>query len=175
MANMSLVCELVFCNDNTFKDIDSDQVKMLLCTSKYARENPNILREIARDKAYEYLDILYNHVRDCIIANKKTRFLLGSVDDAYIIDDDVIINDLFCENDVVREILETLIIHDYVMFLTENYIDAWGGNLDNSEFSKYYRNVLYRLDLDFEETIKRTDISLGKITKGQLIAEHYRL
>ena len=170
------MCELVFCNGCAFRNVDIDQVKMLLCTSRYARENANIMREIAKDKAYVYLEILYNYVRDCIIANKKTRFENGYIsEDVYHISDDVIISDLMEEDDVVVELFKTFLIHDYSGFLVENYIDAWGGSLDNSEFSKYYRAIVVRLDLDFEKILRSIEIELVDMTKDQLIAEHHRI
>lgn len=167
MANMALVCELVFCNANTFENIDIDQAKVLVCTSKYARENPNIAKEIAKDKAYAYLDILYNNVRDTIISNRKSGI------ESFYVRDEVIINDLMEEDDTFRDMFKSFLIHDYTQFLIENYIDAW-DNMDNKEFSKYYKKVVARLNIDYEEMLRR-EIVLEDTDIEDLIAEHHRL
>jgi hypothetical protein len=166
MTNMSLVCELVFCNDSAFKNVDIDQAKILMCTSKYARENANIVKEIAKDKAYDYLDILYNYVRETIISNRETGI------DNFYIDDEIIINDLMEENDIVLDIFKNFIIHDYSQFLVENYIDAW--DMDPGRFSKYYKNIIDSLDLDYA-TLIMTDEIVVDFDKKKLIKEHYRL
>jgi hypothetical protein len=166
MANMSLVCELVFCNDNTFKNVDIEQVRMLVCTSKYALENPNIVKEIAKDKAYDYLDILYNNVRETIISDRESGI------ENFYLDDEVIINDLMEESDMVLDIFKNFIIHDYSQFLVENYIDAW--DMDPGRFSKYYKNVIDRLGLDYATLIMSDEIVVD-FDKKKLVKEHYRL
>jgi hypothetical protein len=167
MANMSLVCELVFCNDKAFINVNIEKAMMLMRTSKYACENPNIVREIAKDKAYCYLDILYNNVRESIISNRESgieNFYLG---------DEIIINDLMEENDMVCDMFKNFLIHDYSQFLVENYIDAW--DMDPGRFSKYYKNVLDRLDLDYVTLIMSEDIVIVDFDKKKLIKEHCRL
>jgi hypothetical protein len=52
--NHDLLSEIIFANDTAFADIDSRKAKMLLCASKMAQNNKNILTSIDSEKARKF-------------------------------------------------------------------------------------------------------------------------
>ena len=52
--NHDLLSEIIFANDTAFADIDSRKAKMLLCASKMAQNNKNILTSIDSEKAKRF-------------------------------------------------------------------------------------------------------------------------
>jgi hypothetical protein len=52
--NHDLLSEIIFANDTAFADIDSKKAKMLLCASKMAHNNKNILTSIDSEKARRF-------------------------------------------------------------------------------------------------------------------------
>ena len=52
--NHDLLSEIIFANDTAFADIDSRKAKMLLCASKMAQNNKNILTSIDSEKAKKF-------------------------------------------------------------------------------------------------------------------------
>ena len=52
--NHDLLSEIIFANDTAFADIDSKKARMLLCASKMAQNNKNILTSIDSEKAKKF-------------------------------------------------------------------------------------------------------------------------
>ena len=52
--NHDLLSEIIFANDTAFADIDSKKARMLLCASKMAQNNKNILTSIDSEKAKRF-------------------------------------------------------------------------------------------------------------------------
>jgi hypothetical protein len=52
--NHDLLSEIIFANDTAFADIDSNKARMMLCASKMAQNNKNILTSIDSEKARRF-------------------------------------------------------------------------------------------------------------------------
>jgi hypothetical protein len=52
--NHDLLSEIIFANDTAFADIDSNKARMMLCASKMAQNNKNILSSIDSEKAKRF-------------------------------------------------------------------------------------------------------------------------
>jgi hypothetical protein len=58
--NHSLLCEVIFANDEAFAEIDVEKAKMMLCVCKNAKNNRNIKASIDNAKARDYCKQIIN-------------------------------------------------------------------------------------------------------------------
>ena len=76
--NHDLLSEIIFANDTAFADIDSNKARMLLCASKMAQNNKNILSSIDSEKAKKFCkdikSLSYKKAKKTICEWEKTIY-----------------------------------------------------------------------------------------------------
>ena len=72
--NMNLIFEVVFSNEDAFKNITTEEAKLMVCTYKPAINTKNISESIERDKALLICNDIYNMISELIITAKYIVF-----------------------------------------------------------------------------------------------------
>ena len=91
--NHDLLSEIIFANDTAFADIDSRKAKMLLCASKMAQNNKNILTSIDSEKAKKFCKEIK------ALSYRKAKKAIYEWNEAYEADEEGVIG-LGCEEDL---------------------------------------------------------------------------
>lgn len=79
--NHDLLSEIIFVNDTAFADIDSKKARMLLCASKMAQNNKNILTSIDSEKAKRFCKEIK------ALSYKKAKKTIYEWNEAYLEDE----------------------------------------------------------------------------------------
>jgi len=153
--NYELMCELIFTNEEVFRDIAVKKAHIVACTCKVARTNKNIKLSYYRFKAREYFEKINDVVFNSIIYKKKKRYLnqenISEVDEEefnIINHYDNIIDGLKKENENVLDGFRELIVLEFKEYIY-NY-DNWEGDCDQYfyivdyfGYYEYYENHTY--------------------------------
>ena len=119
--NMELVFDIVFNNENSFKDITVEKAKMLVCTYKPAIEQCNIITPIEIDNGRELCNLVYNNIREMIIIAKHTIFQNRKNSEKKTVNYDIDFTEIVDKynklSNIARKEFDYVIVSDYLEFL----------------------------------------------------------
>lgn len=168
---MDLIFEVVFSNEDAFKNITTEEAKLMVCTYKPAINTKNISESIERDKALLICNDIYNIISELIITAKYIVFQNKKNGENNDITYSLDIDDIITRYDQLSEYGKT----EFKLFIVNDYIEILKNSIgymplkEDVVFAQKYKEIIENLDIDITKE-HFTDI----INKSEYLLHNYK-
>ena len=170
--NMNLIFEVVFSNEDAFKNITTEEAKLMVCTYKPAINTKNISESIERDKALLICNNIYNMISELIITAKYIVFRnkknSENTEITYSFNFDDIITKFNKLTKYGKTEFKLSVVSDYIEIL-KNSIVVYMPLKEDVVFAQKYKEIIENLDIDITKE-HFTDI----INKSEYLLHNYK-
>ena len=170
--NMDLIFEVVFSNEDAFKNITAGEAKLMVCTYKPAINTKNISDTIEKDKALLICNDIYNIISELIITAKYIVFQNKKNDENNDITYSIDIDDIITRYDQLSEYGKTefklFIINDYIEIL-KNSIVVYMPLKEDIIFAQKYKEIIENLSIDITQ-----ELFADMVNKSEYLLYNYQ-
>lgn len=169
---MNLIFEVVFSNEDAFKNITTEEAKLMVCTYKPAINTKNISESIERDKALLICNDIYNMISELIITAKYIVFRNKKYSENTEITYSFNFDDIITRYDQLSEYgkakFKLFIINDYIEIL-KNSIVVYMPLKEDIIFAQKYKEIIENLSIDITQ-----ELFADMVNKSEYLLYNYQ-
>lgn len=164
---MDLIFEVVFSNEEAFKNITAEEAKMIVCTYKPATNTKNIFESIEKDKAILICNNIYNIISELIITTKYIIFQNKKTGENSEITYSINFDDIITKYNQLSKYGKT----EFKLFIVSDYIEILKNIMmymppkEDIIFAQKYKEIIENIGINitkdyFNDIIKTSEYLL---------------